>query len=153
MPPPDSPQEKLEPFDPSKFKQNFLATIATNPPTPTQIISPDAVEMLVSTITENPFIIDEILRYACYFISSTEAFAKLYDTVPRSIGVPSPDGSIGLVRHRRKPTPTEFVSPKLSIAVITEMAKRLNEQSKLIAIMDTFHNQLVATVVETIGTI
>ena len=103
-----------------------MATFTANPSTPTEIISPTAIEVLIGTITENPSMIAKILQHACHAIASTEAFAKLYDTVPRSIGVPSPDGSIGLVRHRRKPTPTEFVSPKLAIAVITEMAKRLS---------------------------
>mgnify|MGYP001590673642 CR=1 FL=1 len=118
MPIPDAPQKEPQSFDLLKFKQDFLATFTANPSTPTEIISPTAIEVLIGTITENPSMIAKILQHACHAIASTEAFAKLYDTISRYISIPTTDGPY--------PTPTEFVSPKLAIAVITEIAKRLS---------------------------
>lgn len=136
MPLSGAPQEEFKSFDLEKFEQDFLAILTAHPPTPTEIISPVAMEMLIKTMRENPLLVADILEHACDSIINTDAFDVLYKNTPRSIRVAPPDGSYGLVHwHRRKPTPKELVSPALQIAVTKALLNTTTQQVQSISQM------------------
>lgn len=137
MPPSGAPQEEFKPFDLEKFEQDFLTILTAHPSTPTEIISPVAMEMLIKTMRENPLLIADIFEHACDSIVRTDAFRILYANVPRSISIPPTDGTFGGFGgwRKRKPTPDEFVSPILPIAIIEALLDTTTQQAQPISQM------------------